>query len=789
MNPPVTPSRFLGPGIALMQRLPMTVKMLFMGTLLVLPLLLVSILLAKSYWDVRRETLREVAGLETVGRITDLAEGIGQHQGRLLLAVAGDAKTREALTATRQQVKAAALELDRAVLAASLPGLQADWKPLNEALGVLSAAEDRTDPEAVYARYTELFDRLRKLASLAGESSGLLLDSSANTYFMADIVVERLLPLLQTISHIRNEGAALVAKQAREGYRPDIVNAAVRLGGGQTDLLRGQMQQIGDRLLSLQRADEVPPKAWAQFRVDAEAFASQIGLTLGHGTLSGDSEQFHADVAPLLQGRAAFDRAIADRLHELLQVRADQALLQFYGVMAGAFIVIVLMLYAMAAFQRATVGGLQSLNDVIDRAIEGDLTGVIDMPGRDEMAVMGRKFQTMLDSLSGLVADVRSVSAVLGHMGQTLVGDSSQLAGRTQSQAASLEQATASVRDAADTVTRNGESVQEVSRVSAVLHRDTEQASSLMQKTVEGMGTLQATSARMNEIIGVIDGIAFQTNILALNAAVEAARAGESGRGFAVVAAEVRSLAQRTQSAAGEVRALIAASTSRVKSSVGEIGTVSEVMHGLVRGIGDIALRIDGMAVASKQQSVALREVAQAMDEIDKVTYQNASMADRTSERCNQLMDRTSDLTQAVEHMTLTQGTADVAMRLVHQALDHIKARGLERASEDFYDQKGRFIDRDLYIFVLDREGRYHVMGADRSKSGTRVHDAPGVDAQALLHDAWARVDQDGGGWIEYNIVNPLTRAVRGKSSFVLPISKELLVGCGAYRSALSSSH
>jgi methyl-accepting chemotaxis protein len=435
------------------------------------------------------------------------------------------------------------------------------------------------------------------------------------------------------------------------------------------------------------------------------------------------------------------------------------------------------------------VDGLQSLNDVIDRAIEGDLTGVLDMPGRDEMAVMGRKFQTMLDSLSGLVADVRSVSAVLGHMGQTLVGDSSQLAGRTQSQAASLEEATASVRDAADTVTRNGESVQEVSRVSAVLHRDTEQASSLMQQTVQGMGTLQSTSVRMNEIIGVIDGIAFQTNILALNAAVEAARAGESGRGFAVVATEVRSLAQRTQSAAGEVRALIAASTSRVKTSVSEIGTVSEVMHGLVRGIGDIALRIDGMAAASKQQSVALREVAQAMDEIDKVTNQNASMADRTSERCNQLMDRTSDLTQAVEHITLIQGTADVAMRLAQQALDHIKARGLERASEDFYDQRGRFIDRDLYIFVLDRQGHYRVMGADRTKSGTRVHDAPGVDANALLRDAWARVDQDGGGWIEYNIVNPRTGAVRGKSSFVLPISKELLVGCGAYRSALSSGH
>ncbi len=780
-------SRLLGPGIALMQRLPMTVKMLAMSATLVLPLVLVSVLLAKSYWDVRRDSLRELAGLQLVRQITLLVEQVGQHQGLTQMVTLGHTQSQSALPALRQQLRASMAQMDQAVQAAPALGLAAQWTPVRQALESLASTDAVSDAEALNARHSEQMDGLRKLTALVGETSGLLQDATATGYFMKDIVVERMLPMLQTISHLRNEGAVLLARQERDGYNAELVNAAVRLGGGQTDVLRDQLSQLDGRMVSLQRAGEPPLKSWLEFRSGADSLLSKVALTLGHGALSGDPGSFYGEVSQIVQAQVTFGHATAERLQQLLQARADQAGHRLTGVTAGALLVILLLAYAMTAFYHATVGGLKSLNAVIDRATQGDLSGVVAISGRDEMAIMGAKFQHMLTSLSGLVADVRSVSAVLGHMGQQLVGDSGQLSERTQSQAASLEQATASVRDAAETVTRNGESVQEISRVGVVLHRETEQAHGLMQQTVHGMGTLQTTSQRMNEIIGVIDGIAFQTNILALNAAVEAARAGESGRGFAVVAAEVRSLAQRTQSAAGEVRSLIAASTGRVKSSVTEISSVNAVMERLVSGIRDIASRIDGMAVASKQQSVALREVAQAMDEIDKVTYQNASMADRTSERCGQLMDRTSDLTQAVQHMTLTQGTADVAMRMTQAALENIRAKGLERASEDFYQPQGRFIDRDLYIFVLDRKGTYRVMGADRSKSGSSVYDAQGVDAERLMRDAWERIDQDGGGWVEYNIVNPRTGDVRGKSSFLLPISEQLLVGCGAYRSALSS--
>ena len=254
-----------------------------------------------------------------------------------------------------------------------------------------------------------------------------------------------------------------------------------------------------------------------------------------------------------------------------------------------------------------------------------------------------------------------------------------------------------------------------------------------------------------------------------------------------MVASEVRSLAQRSQSAAGEVRQLIAESTSRVKNSVDEISAVNAVMEQLVQGIRDITQRIDAMAVASNQQSAALKEVSQAMSQLDGVTYDNAAMVERSARHTHELLAHTADLDAAVHHLRLKQGTADVARQLTEQALAHLRKVGYERASEDFYKQNGPFIDRDLYIFVLDRKGVYRVMGANRAKTGSRVQDAPGIDAEQFMHDVWEQADS-GGGWLEYNIVNPLTGDVRGKASFVLPINDDLLIGCGAYRSALKTS-
>ncbi len=439
--------------------------------------------------------------------------------------------------------------------------------------------------------------------------------------------------------------------------------------------------------------------------------------------------------------------------------------------------------YSMICFYRVTVGRLGELNQGIRSATKGDLTADAHITGSDETAQVANEIQSMLTRLSELVADVRSASAVLGHMGEQMVSDAMELSDRTQSQAASLEQASASIREVAETVTRNAESAVSIRAVSEDLQDKTEVAGQLMSKTVTSMDTLKTTSQQMNDIISTIDSIAFQTNILALNAAVEAARAGEQGRGFAVVAAEVRNLAKRSQEASSEVRKLIAESSRRVQSSVKEIESVNTVIGELVGGIRGIVSSIESMASASQQQSNSLKEVVQAVNSLDQITQENAAMVDRSSHRSRHLQARTTDLDSAVREMTLRQGTADEAMRLTKEALAHIKANGYEAAAEDLHSE--RFVIKDLYVFVIDRQGVYRVMGHNKSLNGVSIHTIQGIDAELFMREAWERAEH-GGGWVEYNMVNPVTKAVRGKSSFILPLNEELIIGCGAYRSALS---
>ncbi|TSE35254.1 methyl-accepting chemotaxis protein [Tepidimonas charontis] len=773
------------PAVALLQRISMPVKMLVMAAVVVLPLLAVAWLLALDHWRDAQQAREARAGLQAARALLVLGERLQTWRDLTDYALnSGNDALKQRREAARAPLRQALAEADSALAGHPHWNVEGAWLPLRQAIDKSAAAGD-DNPPVQHADTTQHLARLHRLIGLVADFSQLELDADPVVSHQARMALSVLPAVREVSSMLRGRGPAQLA-------HPDamtdsvILSNVVRLAGT-TDQITALLPALQERLDALQRRGETVPPQWGAFRSSTDELIRATDAHLRTAAMTIDAADYFKLADAAVAAQTALMNELLQRAEARLTARSTQREVMIGAIAAVCAVVLLLLAYGMAAFYRATVGGLTHLNQAIDRAAEGDLTGDAVLPGRDEMADMSQRLRNMLAHLSELVADVRSAAAVLGHVGLQLVEDSQQLAERTQSQAASLEQTTSNVRQVADTVQANAAGADDIRRLTAQLNAETERANELMQHTVGGLGSLQATSQRMTEIIGTIDGIAFQTNILALNAAVEAARAGEAGRGFAVVASEVRRLAQRSQEAANEVRQLIDESAQRVQVTVSEIHTVSEAMAALVRGIRDIAARIGEMAEASRQQSTALAEVVAAVGDLDKVTYENSAMVERTTHRANRLMQRTHELDEAVRHMKLRQGTADEAYQLVKKAVAHIQAVGYERAKEDFQNTHGPFVDRDLYIFVLDRAGTYHVMGLDRNKVGTRVHDAPGIDAERFMEDAWHRADQ-GGGWIEYNIINPVTGQVRAKSSYVEPLSQDLLIGCGAYRSALTAT-
>jgi methyl-accepting chemotaxis protein len=769
----------LRPGVALMQRLRMSYKMLGITLISFTPLMVVGLLLLFSmlgdYYKARNEAL----GALVSDRITDVILQVQTHRGQTNQIVSGNTGATSAREQTRDKLKAAMTALESSVRGGTASPLQKPWASIKTALELLMRDEAGQERAKMFAAHTEQIDGLRQLAVSNGEASGLLFDPQAATFFLMDIVVDRSIPWMESMGLMRGSGAGLLSRTDASAAEGTLVLSLLSQMDAQTRVIR-------EKLDALQRAGEGVPKGWDEVTAAVAAFGAATQMAMGKNPPQGDPIAYFSLGTQTIEAARQFQRSCAQRLVSLLNDRRDQALQRLILFLVVSSIGFSMLVYSVVCFSIATMQSLATLHSVVESGTKGDLSRKIVVHGSDELARISAAFELMLNNLSELVADVRSAASLVSHVGGQLVKDGHSLSERTQAQAASLEQTTANISEVSDTVARNSESATKVSLMTKSLHKEAGLASDLMNKTVAGVGTLQATSARMSEIIGTIDSIAFQTNILALNAAVEAARAGEQGRGFAVVASEVRSLAGRSQKAAAEVRSLIVESSGKVGSTVEEIRKTGELMESLAGGIREVALNVDTIAEGSAKQSTALLEVVQAVGDLDKVTYENSSLVERTSHRSSRLMQRSKQLEQAVSHIVLRQGTSDEAMAIALKAHAHVKAVGFDRAFKDFHDKGGEFIDRDLYVFVFDREGVYQVMGADQARVGTRLSDAPGVDAAKLLEDAWRRAEgQAEGGWVEYNILNLATGDVRGKASFVMQLDDQRLIGCGAYRSAI----
>jgi len=465
-----------------------------------------------------------------------------------------------------------------------------------------------------------------------------------------------------------------------------------------------------------------------------------------------------------------------------LALCAGVRLVQLEGLSAGAVVCILLGAAGAAlgvSLYRTLSRSLRPLQAGVLRMKDGDLSGRIDLEGRDEFRAIAASLDDMNANMSALVADIRSEATFVSQASESLAAGTGDLAQRTERQAASLQETSASVQDLSGSVKRNALDARAVEQLASRVHEMAESGGSRMREAVEAMQAIRTSAQRVHDIIGVIDGIAFQTNILALNAAVEAARAGENGRGFAVVAAEVRTLALRSSGAAHEIKSLIATSTEQVAAGASRIDEVGELLASVVGGIGEVAGNVRAITAAAESQSTSLAQMSEAIRGLDDITQENSAMVERTSAASSGLGERAHKLAQAVSRFRLRQGTADEAHALVSKAVALYKRRGAACLPE-ITDPASGFADRDMYVFAWDRNLVYHAFAGKPQNLRKTAAQILGTDVTRLTRDVWAAAA--GGSWVDYDFLNPTTGKIAPKTSFVVPVSDDLVLGCGIYK-------
>jgi methyl-accepting chemotaxis protein-1 (serine sensor receptor) len=641
----------LTPAVRLMAKLTITRKLLLLATLFIVPLAGALYVVFDTKLHGLRSSQDELAGLAVVDRALDLMREVQVRRGASASVLAGntafmpvyrgaDAKAEDRAAA----LTAAAAASGNAGIVAETARLVKSWQGLRE-IGLNHTAGP------LFGLHSDLVKAIRFYIADVADLSTLALDPDSGSYYLINLMVSPMPRLAELVAISRGRGTAVIS----QGGFSDAAQQAE---------LAALSEQIREGLETVRRDIARVLRAAPAHRASAEqALARLAAMDAFHATMRDrllgpngiriEAKSYFDEATAAIDGVSSANKTFAEIARRMLEARIHAERMQLMALALLAIATVGTAFYLFAGFSRGVREDVRQVAEAVGRVSAGDLGIALTVRGNDELSEIRRHLMALVESWRALIRDTKAGAESVLVAAEQIAQGNQDLSQRTEQQASALEQTAASMEQMTAIVKQNADNAAAASTLAGEASGLASQGGEAVARVRETMSGIQADSKRVVDIIGVIDGIAFQTNILALNAAVEAARAGEHGKGFAVVAAEVRSLAQRAASSAKEIGALISQSAQRIESGFAQANAAGETMAGMVAAVSRVDAMAEEISQASREQSGGIAQVGQAVAQMDQVTQQNAALVEEAAAAAAMLRDHAMRMERAMARFRL----------------------------------------------------------------------------------------------------------------------------------------
>ena len=570
-----------------------------------------------------------------------------EHRGLSAAMLSGNTSKRNDVLARQQALGVAYADLGKALQDAAQPdvgknmeAIQQDWRALQSAVsgGNLTAGES-------LQRHTKLVARQLALVEQEMAVSGLALDADTESYNLIVAALRDLPRMTEKLALTRGRGAAMLASEASD--IPGLVQLKAM-----SELAVAYAEDLHRDLAAAFASGQAVPAALAASREAADK--GQVAAhTLVARIIDGQAgdlndTRFFADMTDAIKAQYALTDEVIVQLNGLFAARGQQAWTLVVVVSVAVCLIAALGGVLTWLVVRQTTRAVETALHMTQSLAQGDLSRVVRIEQRDEIGQMVQSLGEAMLQFRGMVDGIKTASESVATAATQIAQGNLDLSARTENQASSLQQTASSMEEIASTVSNNTNTARAANDVATQASQDARQSGDIFGQVVHKMEAIKQSSAKIAEINSVIDGIAFQTNILALNAAVEAARAGEQGRGFAVVASEVRSLAQRSATAAREIKTLIGSSVESIDAGYSLAAETRDSIDRLVQRVLQVSGMVSEIATSSEQQHLGVSQVNQAVSTLDQTTQQNAALVEESSAAATSLRDQAARLQDMV---------------------------------------------------------------------------------------------------------------------------------------------